>query len=263
VISLLEHHRRAIDAFVADVVAQDLFQAVILTGSLAQGRSRPDSDIDAYLVVDDEEYVDRVARHDLAFTTTCDYPGGYVDGKVVGMRYLEAAAERGSEPTRASFRDARVVHSTVEGLQALVDRIGAFPEHNRAQNIIDFYCHFVLHAGYFGPSAVKKQDPFLLHHAVTNSVLYAGRLLLAQNRELFPCPKQLLDALARCADLPPGFEAATKDLLVDATPKRMAAYLSLVAGFRDWGVPNELVLTRFMELDEWSWIDGPPSVPQR
>lgn len=260
---MLDHHRNALDAFVDEVAAGDLFQAVILTGSVAQGRARPDSDLDVYLVVSDEEHAARAARHDLAHLTPCDYPDGYVDGKVISRSFLEAAADRGSEPTRASFLQAQVVFSGIGDLQPLVDRIGRYPEESRRQNIVDFYSHLLLHAGYFGPAAVRKGDPFLLHHAVTNATLYGGRLLLAHNRELFPCPKQLLDALARCADLPVGCLDVTRRLLTEPTPEALNAYLALVVGFTDWGVPQELVLTRFMELDEWSWFEGRASVAQR
>jgi hypothetical protein len=258
---MLEHHHQAIESFVAG--ARDRFQAVVLTGSLAQGRARPDSDLDCYVVVTEEEYAERAVRYDLAHTEPCNYEGGYVDGKVVSRRVLEAAAERGSEPTRASFRDAQVLFSAIDDLQPLVDRIGRYPEQNRTQNITDFFGHFILHAGYFGPSALKKDDPFLLHHAVTSMTLYAGRLLLAHNRELFPCPKQLLDALGRCAELPDDFLDATRRLLEHADSRAMSDYLTLILSFRDWGVPHERVLTRFMELDEWSWLDGCLGIAQR
>lgn len=258
---MLEHHRHAIDTFVAEAVGR--YDAVILTGSLAQGRARPDSDVDCYLVVRDEEYARRAARHDLAHIQPCEYEDGMVDGKIISRSVLEAAADRGSEPTRASFRDAKVLYSTIDELQLLVDTIGQYPEKNRAQNIVDFFGHFILHAGYFVPSARKKQDLFLMHHAITHATFYAGRLMLAHNRELFPCPKQLLDALGRCASLPDGFIAATVNLLEGVDPLGVREYVELVTGFTDWEVPHAQLLTRFMELDEWSWLDGAVSLAQR
>jgi hypothetical protein len=38
--------------------------------------------------------------------------------------------------------------------------------------------------------------------------------------------------------------------------------MTSVVVFTDWGVPREEVLTRFMELDEWSWLTGDLSVAQ-
>lgn len=260
---MLEHHRNAIDSFVAEVASTGCYEAVILTGSLAQGRERPDSDLDVYLVASEKEYAERAARHDLAHAELCDYPGGYVDGKVISLAFLEAAADRGSEPTRASFRNATVVHSSIGELQPLIDRIGRYPEQNRSANITDFYCQFTLHAGYFGPAALKNQDPFLLHHALSNMTLYAGRLILAHNRELYPCPKQLLEALERCSELPDDFVGATTRLLREPDQDGMRDYLTLVASFRDWGVAENEVLTRFMALDEWGWVTSPPPVAHR
>lgn len=47
-----------------------------------------------------------VASASLSYFSTefCDYPGGYVDGKVHDKAYLRAVAERGNEPTRALVR---------------------------------------------------------------------------------------------------------------------------------------------------------------
>ena len=40
-------------------------------------------------------------------------------------------------------------------------------------------------------------------------------------------------------------------------------YLRLVRDFADWGLPREQVLTRFMELDEWWWLEHEPALAQR
>lgn len=195
---LMPHHQRALDLFLSRVEESRGFQAVILTGSVAAGRARPDSDIDCCLVVGEEENAARTARHELAHFESCDYEGGYVDGKVISRNILEAAALRGSEPTRSSFVGGRVVLSRVGNLQPLVDEIGQYPEADREQNITDFYCHFVLHAA--------------------GSPAYIGG------------------------------DAALPDARHRLT---------------DCGVSNEAALSRFMELDEWSWVTGTTAVSHR
>jgi hypothetical protein len=258
-----EHHHAALDQFIASVVDASSFDAVILSGSLAKGTARPTSDLDLYLVVSDDEYRDRRARHDLAVFAPCDYPGGYVDGKVVSTTVLEAAAQRGTEPMRSSFTGSRVVYSRIDDLQPLVDRIAVYPEANRATNMRDFFAHLALHASYFGPQAFERDDPFLLNHALTSTTLFAGRLVLTYNRILFPCPKQLLSTVATAADQPTDFVARTEALLRAPSPDALQAYLQLVGGFADWGLPEDEILTLFMELDEWSWLDHEPPIAQR
>ena len=260
---MYEHHRRAIDALVAAVAHQGTFQAVIVVGSVVTGRARPASDIDVYLVASEDEYAARRARGELAWFAPCDYEDGYVDGKIISMAFLEAAAERGSEPTRSSFHGALVAHSTVARLQELVDQIPVYPEATRTRNIQDFYSYFALHSFYFARQALEREEPFLLTHSLSKVVLYAGRLILAHNRVLFPCPKQLLDAVASCPEKPEGAVPRSLELLRSPTAERLDDYMALINGFTDWGVPYEQVLTRFMELDEWSWLAGEPALSQR
>ena len=260
---MLPHHRAAIDALVAQVEESGAFDAIILSGSLAKGTAKETSDLDVYLVVGENEYAARRERRDLSYWAPCEYPDGYVDGKVISLGLLEAAAERGTEPMRSSFTGAAVVHSRIGLLQPLVDRIAVYPEANRAANQRDFFSALALHAMYFGPQALERDDPFLLSHSLTHAVLFAGRLVLTHNRILFPCPKQLMATVATAPQQPEAFVDRTVELLREPTTERFHDYLQLVGGFADWGIPGEAVLTRFMELDEWWWLDHEPALAQR
>jgi hypothetical protein len=239
------------------------FDSVILSGSIAQGRASEASDVDVYLTIPEADYARRLAEHDLAYIAPADYPGGYIDGKIISRRILVEAAERGSEPMRASFVGSQVVYGGDGELQTLIDSIGKFPEANRERNMQDFFAAASLHARYFGPQALKRDDPFLLQHATSHAVLFAGRALLAYNRILFPCPKQLLGSLAQAADLPDGFLDATGELLAAPSEARFRAYADGLAGFRDWGLGGPAMLTRFMELDEWQWLSSEPDLARR
>lgn len=71
--------------------------------------AREDSDIDCYLVVKDETFQDRKQRDHLFYS-----------------------AEKGSEPTRASFEgDSFVAFSRIPNLDELVSRISVYPEDSR------------------------------------------------------------------------------------------------------------------------------------
>jgi hypothetical protein len=260
---LLEHHRTALDEFVAATRERQQFQAVITSGSIAKGTAHERSDLDLYLLVDEDEFGARRARGDLAYWAECDYPGGYIDGKIISQAVLAAAAERGSEPMRSSFTGSTVVYSSIGDLQPLVDRIPVYPEAQRDENMRDFYSQFALNVWYFAPQAWERDNAFLLVDALRNIVLFAGRLMLAYNRLLFPCPKQLLHAVASCDQLPDRFLERSRELLRNPAPEGLSEYRALVDGFADWGLPPEQVLTRFLELDEWSWLDGTPELAKR
>ncbi len=258
-----EHHREAVEVLARQVAEDPTIDAVILTGSVPRGTARPDSDLDCYVVVDPAEYERRQAAGDLAWMAGCEYPGGYVDGKVVTLEILEAAAERGSEPTRASFSPASVVYSRIGDLTPLVARIAVYPEANRAENMKDFFSAACLNATYFGPQALQSGNAFLATHAVAMTVLYSGRAVLAHNRILYPCPKQLMAAVAAVPERPEGFVEGMEQLLAEPTTELFATHLERLGGFCDWGISGMEVLTRFMELDEWTWRTREPELAQR
>ena len=103
-----DHHQRAIDRL-ADAYRDDPeFRALIIGGSVARGFARDDSDVDFLIIATDEAFRRRLAARDLFINRTdlCDYDGGFVDGKIINLAYLENLAEKGNEPSRAAFNGA-------------------------------------------------------------------------------------------------------------------------------------------------------------
>jgi len=152
-----EHHKKAITYLVNELQQDADYLAVIISGSVAKGLAREDSDIDCYLVVKDECFEERKQRDHLLYYDQegCEYEGGYYDGKIINYSFLRAAAERGSEPTRASFEGAMVVFSRIPELTELVSRIAVYPETNRERNFQDFFAQVELYGGYFADRALK------------------------------------------------------------------------------------------------------------
>ena len=96
--------------------------ALIFGGSVAKGMERPDSDLDAMVIVPDAYYETLLEENRTAETIDglCTYEGGYFDVKYMTKDYLRAAAERGSEPTRNSFIGSRVLFSSDPEIEGLV-----------------------------------------------------------------------------------------------------------------------------------------------
>src|SRR5512134_480056 len=125
------HHAVAIAKLGEHFSRQEGYLAVIVGGSIAKGVESENADIDAILVVSDELYSARLRDNSLTYFSTefCDYPMGYVDGKIVDKGYLRAAAGRGNEPTRAAFQNAVLPYCADPEIEHLVRLIPVYPKH--------------------------------------------------------------------------------------------------------------------------------------
>jgi len=263
--SIQEHHRQAIENLADRFQDEPGYLAVIVSGSVAKGIAREDSDIDCYLIVSDDLFQEKKQSDDLFFYETegCDYKGGYYDGKMINYYFVQAAAERGSEPTRASFEGAFVVFSRIPGLQELIDRIPVYPEGNREKNFADFYAQVDLYGGYFADRAIVLNNSYLLAHAVSQVALFAGRLILAHNRILFPCHKSLAHVLRLAPEKPQDYMELQQAMLDNPTRETIGAVVASINSFRDWGLASEKAVCRFVVNNEWNWLDGEPPLSDR
>src|SRR5699024_6568612 len=138
-----------------------------------------------------------------------------------------------------------------------------YPEENRAANMRDFFAALALQALYFGTQAAQHGNAFLRTDAAAKSVLFAGRAVLAYNRILFPCPKQLTATVAAAPEKPEGLLELMAAVLGDGTSEAFLYLFAAVRTFTDWGLAESEVLTRFMVLDEWRWLEAEPELAQR
>ena len=252
-----EHHQRTIDRL-ADAYRDDpRFVALIIGGSVAKGFARDDSDVDFMIVATDEEFERRAAERDFFINRKdlTDYEGGYVDGKIIDLAYLEDVAERGNDPTRAAFEGAFLAYSHVPRLNRLLRRIPVYPEAEHADRIRKFYS-----AAFIGHWLVNEADRhgnvYALNRGATQLALFSGRLLLAHNRRLYPFHKWLPKTLEIVPKKPEGLMTAFEALLREPSAARATEYFELVRDYRDWGVTDLEAYTWFMTDVEWSWRSG-------
>jgi hypothetical protein len=254
-------HRKAIDELVLLRGDDPNTLALVICGSLASGKARDDSDVDLYLVVTDEEF-ERVRAEEGCFYGSWDpnkFSGVWIDGKVVGKKCLQEAEVRGSEPTRASFQSAYTEFSHDPEIDALIERIAAYPESERAQKIKTFYA-YTKHYRYVGEQAFELENDYLARRCVIEIVFAAARLALAHNRVLFPCDKSLFAALEECEDLPPGFASSSQRLLESESLPALIDYYEMVSGsFSQYDLPDQERISMILE-NEWSWFSGLPSL---
>ncbi|HEX2916181.1 MAG TPA: nucleotidyltransferase domain-containing protein [Chloroflexia bacterium] len=254
-----EHHRRVIDKLVAEFENDPNYLALIVGGSVAKGRAKEDSDVDVLLVATDEEYARKAANSAYWYFNReiCDYPGGYAEGKIVNLKFLEDAADHGSERARAAFSHFIIGFSRLPGLEDLLNRIPVYPENEREEKMARFYSQVQL-LGWFVGEAEKRQDPYLLAHSSSDLVFYGGRLILAYNRILYPYHKWFMYELERAELKPDNFMELAGRLLKEPGSETATAFRDSLFSYRDWGVRYDQAIVHFMEDTEWTWRHGRP-----
>lgn len=261
---MFEHHQRAIAKLTEMFRNSPEFPAMILAGSVARGSCRPDSDVDVMFVATADEYQRRLACGSLVFQPDgiCDYPGGYVDGKVIDELFLRDVEARGSEVARSAFVGVTVAYSRIAGLEEIIAKIPVYRKEEKIEKLKSFHAHFE-GARWFIGEARKRNDPFLLHRGVTNLVLFGGRMILAHNEQLYRFHKFLLEDLANAPKKPPGLLENINSLFADPSPKNVSRFYECVDTFADWPRTAGSWGARFMFETEWNWRPGPAPIEDR
>jgi len=257
--SVREQHRRAISRLAERFAEDDRYSAIIVGGSVANGRAREDSDVDILMVASPQEYGRCAAANSFQFLSTefTDYPGGYVDGKVIDTAFLTEVADHGSEPARFAFQGAFPVYSRLPDLEAILARIAVYPLHQQQDKMARFYSQVQVFGRYFLRKAEERSDLFQLTVSASNMVLFGGRLILAHNRMLFPCRKSLMEEIDRAPERPAAFLTLAEALLKQpgmATGEPFCACLERFDPDLTW----EQMITLHLEDNEWNWRDGRP-----
>jgi hypothetical protein len=255
----MQHHEETLEAYVRRVQADPNAIAVILVGSVARGTERPDSDVDVYLVVPDDVFDSAMAAHRVIFDerSAATYPGGYVDVKLATIAFLEAAAERGDDPVRASFEDARV--AWVRDGYDIAGRVAAIPVlppmvwEDRA---VSFMAEVWWHGTDYLPQAVASDNAFLLHHAAVHTVSAGGRALLALNRKLYRGPRYLDATLATLDRIPDGYGDLARQLISQPSRECAEAYVRALETFHPWPVDRAASASIFIRDNELAWLTG-------
>jgi predicted nucleotidyltransferase len=254
----MQHHEDSIAAFVERTRQDPRVLGIVLDGSVASGRERPDSDVDLILIMSEGAFADawrdnqlmRVEREGVT------YEGGYYDIKLGSVGYLQRAADRADDPTRAALLDARVVWSRIDGLEELVAAVPRLPDEAWEQRMASFIAQVRLHQGYFLRQAAEHDNHFLLHHAATHLVGAGGRALLALNRTFFQGQKYLDQTLAGLERVPDGYAAAARAVLDDPGPQTGGRYRDLIESYHPWPLSDDETLSTFLRGNELGWYSG-------
>lgn len=256
-----EQHKQAIDRLTEKYCKDARFPALIIVGSIARGKEREDSDVDAVLVASEEEFAwrkEQKAYHFFDFEVS-DQKNLYADVKVMNLQYLTDAAEKGSEPARAGFSGAFIAYSRIPGLEDILRRIPVFQEREQEQKLNVFYSQ--LHPmRFFAIEAIEKDNRFLLANTVNNMLLFGLRIILEQNKILFPSHKGLFAEAAAAQRKPAGIMALADKLLENHSRENIDAFADAILGYDGWAVKPRESIGTYLEHNDWSWAHGGASI---
>jgi hypothetical protein len=251
------HHLRTVDRLIDRFKDDSNFLALLIGGSLVKGYGDEGSDVDFMLIATDGEYARRLPERALTYYSTdlCDYPGGYVDGKIVNAAFLVEVADRGSEPARAAFENVIVSYSQLPQLDDLLQRITVYPEVTHTAKLQSFHAHLLAMQWFVG-EAEKRANQYLMMHAVSELVLFGGRMILAHNRLLYPYHKWFLRRLQDAPAKPDDLMGLIDQLLHEPSKAQADRFCERILNFTAWPAPPEGWPARFLEDTEWAWRRG-------
>lgn len=263
---MYKHHEDSINNLIGLFKDNPDVLAIVLGGSIAKGRERADSDVDAMIIISERMHAELSSQNRLSegITEYCTYEGGYFDLKYFTRDYIEKAAEKGSEPTRNSFIGARCIFSRDPEIDEIVRKIPVYPVWDKEDKILSFYSALALNNGFFWGEAEKVGDVYLKVRVASDIVLFGLRMLLAYNEKLFPCQKWLLRIARELEQKPDGVVEKAERFLQRMDRETKDDFVSAVLSFCDWNIPEDFsrVLTRFIEDNEWWWYNRRPCIAE-
>lgn len=257
------HHRDSVQKLLDYFADTPGVLAVVLGGSVAKGLARPDSDVDALVILTEPAYEARRAEGRLSecISGYCTYPEGYFDIKYLTKAFLSAVSDHGSEPARNAFRSAVCLRSSDPEIPVLVSRIAVYPKALKADKMLSFYSALSLNTGYFWDMS-RHDNLFLKVRTASEIVLWGFRLLLADREVLFPCQKALAATVRALPDKPEGIAEKADQFLSRMDDESKEAFVSAVLGGIRYTPPEDYseVLTRYIDDFEQWWLNGRPNV---
>jgi len=261
------HHADTIRNVTAHFERDATVQALILGGSIAHGFEAASSDVDVLIVLSDTDHAAKAKAGRLTYHNDelATYPGGFIDGKFTSISFINDVVERGSEPARYGFKDARILFSRIKDLpngelDALLRRAATYPVADKKQRLKQFRAQFAAWR-WFSAEARAKGNCFLLNLAVAKLTMFGIRLILADNELLYPFHKWAIKELERAEDKPDGVVQAIERMNEEPSEQNVQAFFEMIKNHKEWeeGMPLDGWQrwgSQFMVDVELTWLNG-------
>ncbi len=251
------HHEETIKNISEKLKKRDDVLGLLVAGSVAHGFEAENSDVDIMILISDENYDARLKAGEMTYfeTESCTYKDGYVDGKYICVDFMKKVAEYGSEPARFAFEGSIPVFSRIDGVCELIARITRYPVEKKAENIKRFRAQLEAWKWYCS-EALKRGNSYLLDLAVTNLVLFGGRMLLAHNETLYPYHKWFLKVLEGTKDKPEGIMKLIENIYASKDAANVEAFYKSVTDFVPFEADGFKWPNQFAIDTELTWMNG-------
>lgn len=261
---MIPHHERAIQRLKEAFEPDPDVLAIIVGGSVAKGWAREDSDVDYIAVVSDGTFESKLEEGRLMTyrTDLTDYEGGYTDGKIVPLSFLHKVAASGSEPARSAFLGAIVLFDRTGEVSPLIEQILQYPEAGVEERIRRFHSQMMIWRWFVG-EAVKRGDPYLMARATSELALFAMRMVIAENRRLYPYHKWAMRMVEECRDKPEGILEKLRAMLDERTEEAAQGVVDAMHAWRPMAVDYGEHCHHFLEDSEWNWMEGVAPIGDR
>lgn len=258
---MYRHHEESLEIMKDYFKKQDVI-ALVFGGSVAKGNERPDSDLDAIVVVSDAVYEEKKAANCTAETISglCTYEGGYFDVKYVTKEFLLDAARKGSEPARNAFVKARVLFSSDPEIEGIVARIPVFQKSEKEEKLLSFYADFWLNYHYFLKGCAA--EGYMKLHAVNEIIYSLYRILLQEKEILFACNRRLEAQVEALSEAAAEFVKLGRQLAASQKMEDADAFVEKfweVSGYQPPEDVAEVLSTYVQDFEQW-WRDPRPNI---
>lgn len=259
---MYKHHEDSIEIMKNYFAQREEVIAVILGGSVAKGCERPDSDLDAMVIITPEAYAARLKSNTTVETIfgQCTYEEGYFDTKYMTKDYLMDAAEKASEPTRNSFVKSRVIYSKDPEIEEILSRIPVFQQSEKADKMLSFFAELSLNYNYF--LKICHPEGFMKLH-VCNEIIYSVyRMILQEKEVLFPCNRRLEETVDALEDKPEKIVALGLQFAADQSEASADTFVGAYMAWRQYPIPDDYnnILSRYTaDFEQW-WHEPRPLV---
>ena len=238
--------------------------ALILTGSVAKGTERADSDLDGVVILSEEEYAEKDKKNTTTETIDglCTYEGGYFDIKYMTKQYLMDLAEKGSEPARNGFAKAKILFCNDAEIEDILPLIPIFQKAEKKEKLLSFYSDFWLNYYYFLKSC--PIDGYMKMNAIVEIIYSIYRMILQENEILFDCNRRLEQQVESVSEKAVELVRLGRKLEISQSIEDADRFVDKFMEITTYVPPKDLavVLTRYSkDFQEW-WRQPRPNIKE-
>lgn len=250
--------QQAIDYITNKFQADRRVDALLISGSISHGFNDEFSDVDINIIVSNEIYEQKKKAHALTYFEDAEnfYKEGYFDGKFITLDYLDLVVKQGNEPTKFAFHDSKIAFDKTGQVENYLEKIRIYNLENVQENAVRFVSQLDGWKWY-ADEGIRKRNKYLLDIAVSRMILFAGRLILLENRTFFPYHKWFMKVLENVPNKPQELMPAIERLLNDKSAANIEKLYELIKNYKDWsGGARYSWTSNFVSDVETVWMRG-------